>query len=123
MNVKSFLLDQRRIAGIGNIYASEILFRAKVDPRRRAGNVRAPEWDAIAAEIRAVLTEAIERMGTTFSMYRTLWNEPGQYGERLLVYDRAGRPCRRCGTPIRRITQTQRSTFIVPPASAAPRRA
>ena len=97
VSVKSFLLDQRRIAGIGNIYASEILFRAKVDPRRRAGNVRAPEWDAIAAEIRAVLTEAIDRMGTTFSAYRTLWNEPGQYGGSCSSTTARSRPCRRCG--------------------------
>jgi formamidopyrimidine-DNA glycosylase len=53
-------------------------------------------------------------MGTTFSAYRTLWNEPGNYGERLLVYDRAGEPCRRCGTTIRRIVQGQRSTFYCP---------
>lgn len=114
VSVKSFLLDQRRLAGIGNIYASEILHRAGVDPRRRARAVAGAEWQAITAEIGAVLGEAIERMGTTFSMYRTLWNEPGAYGERLLVYDRAGEPCRRCRTPIRRIVQSQRSTYYCP---------
>ena len=122
--VKNFLLDQKRIAGIGNIYASEILFRAGVDPRRAAGRVRAAEWERIAAEIVAVLGEAVERMGTTFSMYRTLWNEPGAYGERLLVYDRAGEACRRCGSPVRRIVQGQRSTFFCPvcqPRAGAPR--
>jgi hypothetical protein len=61
-----------------------------------------------------VLVEAVDRFGTTFSAYRTLWNEPGQYGERLLVYDRAGEACRRCGTPIRRIVQGARSTFYCP---------
>lgn len=122
VSVKDFLLDQRKLAGVGNIYASEILHRARVGPRRRAGSVRPAEWDAIAAETIAVLGEAIARMGTTFSMYRTLWNEPGQYGDRLLVYDRAGEPCRRCGTPVRRIVQGQRSTFYCPacqPARAA----
>jgi len=114
VSVKNFLLDQRRIAGIGNIYASEILHRAAVDPRRRAGALGGPQWEAIAREIPAVLNEAISRMGTTFSMYRTLWNEPGAYGERLLVYDRAGEPCRRCGTAIRRIVQGQRATFFCP---------
>jgi len=112
--VKSFLLDQRRIAGLGNIYASEVLHRAGLDPRRRAGALSAREWDAVAREIVAVLAEAIARMGTTFSMYRTVWGEPGQYGEMLRVYDRAGEPCRRCGTPIRRIVQGQRSTFYCP---------
>ena len=112
--VKNFLPDQRRIAGIGNIYASEILHRAAVDPRRRAGTVSQAEWTAIAREIVAVLGEAIARMGTTFDMYRTLWNEPGTYGDQLLVYDRAGEPCRACGRPIRRIVQGQRSTFYCP---------
>ncbi len=114
VSVKLFLLDQRRIAGIGNIYASEILHRAGVDPRRRAGTIRAGEWDRIAAETMAVLGEAIDRMGTTFSMYRTLWGEEGQYGEQLRVYDRAGEPCRVCGTPIRHLTQGQRSTYFCP---------
>jgi formamidopyrimidine-DNA glycosylase len=113
-SVKSFLLDQRKIAGIGNIYASEILHRAAVDPRRTAGAVKPAEWDLIAREIPAVLGEAIERMGTTFSTYRTLWNEPGTYGDRLLVYDRAGEPCRGCGRPILRIVQGARSTFFCP---------
>ena len=112
--VKNFLLDQRRIAGIGNIYASEILYRSAVDPRRRAGRVTGAEWQAIARETIAVLGEAIERMGTTFSAYRTLWNEPGAYGDQLRVYDRAGQPCRRCGNAIRRIVQGQRSTFFCP---------
>jgi formamidopyrimidine-DNA glycosylase len=112
--IKNFLLDQRRIAGIGNIYASEILFRARVDPRRRAGRLTRAEWERVAVEIPSVLTEAIDRMGTTFSAYRTLWGEPGGFGERLRVYDRPGRPCPRCGTPIRRIVQGQRSTFFCP---------
>jgi formamidopyrimidine-DNA glycosylase len=114
INVKSFLLDQRRIAGIGNIYASEILHRAGVDPRRRAGTLTLEEWSAVARETSRVLGEAIQRFGTTFQMYRTLLNEPGAYGERLMVYDRAGDPCRTCGTPIRRIVQAQRSTYFCP---------
>jgi formamidopyrimidine-DNA glycosylase len=114
LSVKNFLLDQRRLAGIGNIYASEILHRAAVDPRRSAGALDPRAWKAIAAEIPMVLEEAIARMGTTFSSYRTLWNEPGAYGEKLLVYDRADQPCRRCGATIRRILQSQRSTFFCP---------
>jgi formamidopyrimidine-DNA glycosylase len=112
--VKNFLLDQKRLAGVGNIYASEILHRARIDPRRRVGRLSAAEWDAVALEVTRVLGEAIERMGTTFSAYRTIWNEPGEYGEKLLVYDRAGEPCRSCGGPIRRIVQGQRSTFYCP---------
>src|SRR5262249_5510033 len=113
-SIKVWLLDQRRIAGLGNIYASEVLFRARVDPRRRAGALDAGDWARVAAEIPAVLNESIARMGTTFASYRTIWNEPGQYGNELLVYDRGGEPCRNCGTPLRRIVQAGRSTFFCP---------
>jgi len=120
LSAKSFLLDQRRVPGIGNIYASEILHRAGVHPGRPAGTLRLVEWERIAAETRAVLGEAIEMMGTTFSTYRTLWNEPGAYGAQLLVYDRAGEPCLRCASPVRRIVQGQRSTFYC--STCQPRR-
>jgi len=120
-SIKVWLLDQRRIAGLGNIYVSEVLFRVRLDPRRRAGAVSLPEWDRIAAEVPAVLEESIARMGTTFSTYRTLWNEPGQYGEDLLVYDRAGEPCRVCGSEVRRIVQAGRSTFFCPSCQTAAR--
>ena len=121
-SIKVWLLDQRRIAGLGNIYVSEVLFRSRVDPRRRAGTLDAAEWARIAAEIPAVLEESIARMGTTFSTYRTLWNEPGQYGEKLLVYDREDEPCGTCGTPIRRIVQAGRSTFYCPECQKRPAR-
>lgn len=123
--VKSFLLDQRRIAGLGNIYVSEILFGARVDPRRLAGRLSHEEWDRIAAEVPRVLRAAIDRMGTTFSTYRTVWNEPGQYGAQLAVYDRAGEPCRRCRTAIRRLVQAGRATYLCPTCQrgAAPRAA
>jgi len=113
-SVKVFLMDQRQVAGIGNIYASEILFRAGVHPERPAGRVQLEEWEAIRDEMRDVLAEAVERFGTTFSLYRTVWNEPGNYAERLFVYDRAGEPCRRCGTEVRHMVQGQRSTYWCP---------
>lgn len=123
--VKTFLLDQSKLAGIGNIYASEILFGSRVDPRRLAGTLTCGEWGRIAPEITRVLQAAVARMGTTFSTYRTLWNEPGQYGEQLLVYDRAGAPCRSCEEPVKRFVQGGRATFWCPRcqrrASASPR--
>jgi formamidopyrimidine-DNA glycosylase len=119
LSIKQFLLDQRRLAGIGNIYASEILFRAGVDPRRHAHALTVAQWKAVAKHIPAVLEAAIDRMGTTFSSYRTLSNEPGQYADRLLVYDREGDACRRCGSPVRRIVQGQRSTFFCPSCQRA----
>ncbi|MBK7367905.1 MAG: bifunctional DNA-formamidopyrimidine glycosylase/DNA-(apurinic or apyrimidinic site) lyase [Candidatus Eisenbacteria bacterium] len=112
--VKTFLLDQRKLAGIGNIYASEILFRAAVDPRRAAGALTLAEWTRVAPEITTVLGDAVARMGTTFSTYRTIWNEPGQYGDQLLVYDRPGEPCRRCGAEVKRFVQGGRATFWCP---------
>ena len=119
VSVKGFLLDQRRIAGIGNIYASEILHRAGQDPRTPAGAVRPERWTRIAREMRAVLEEAIERCGTTFSAYRTLWGQPGGYGDRLRVYDRAGEPCGSCAGTVRRIVQGARSTFYCPRCQTA----
>ncbi len=121
-SIKVWLLDQRRIAGLGNIYVSEVLFRSGVDPRRRAGSLAAAEWRRVAREVPAVLEESIARMGTTFSTFRTIWNEPGQYGDELLVYDRAGKPCRRCATPVRRIVQGGRSTFYCPGCQGGRRR-
>ena len=113
--MKNFLLDQRRIAGIGNIYASEILHRARVDPGGAAGRLDA---GGVGARRRGRPARARRgdraAWGPPSARYRTLWNEPGAYGERLLVYDRAGEPCRRCGAPIRRIVQGQRSTFYCP---------
>lgn len=111
VSVKVFLLDQRKLAGVGNIYASEILFRAGVDPRRRAGTLALAAWERIAQETLSVLEAAIERMGTTFSTYRTVWNEPGEYGEQLRVYDRQGQPCHVCACPVKRFVQAGRATF------------
>ena len=114
VSVKGFLMDQRRVAGIGNIYASEILHRARVDPRRAAGRLSGAEWEAVGRQIGAVLSESIARMGTTFSMYRMPSGEAGEFAGELRVYDRAGQACRACGAPIRRIVQGQRSTFYCP---------
>ena len=118
VNVKQFLMDQRIVAGVGNIYASEILFRACVHPTLPAGRVKPAAWEMIRHEMRDVLHEAVSRFGTTFSLYRTLWNEPGTYAERLYVYDRAGEPCRRCGREIRHMVQGQRSTYWCPGCQA-----
>ncbi|MEO5987505.1 MAG: bifunctional DNA-formamidopyrimidine glycosylase/DNA-(apurinic or apyrimidinic site) lyase [Candidatus Eisenbacteria bacterium] len=112
--IKTFLLDQRKLAGVGNIYASEILFRARVDPRRRAGALTLPEWEAVAAQMLRVLEAAVERMGTTFSTFRTIWNEPGGYGDQLLVYGRQGEPCHHCAAALRRFVQGGRATFWCP---------
>jgi formamidopyrimidine-DNA glycosylase len=112
--VKSVLLDQRKLAGVGNIYASEALFRARISPRRVARTITAAEAERLARAIRESLAEAVRLRGTTFSDFRDLDDRPGEYGVALQVYGREGEPCRRCRTPIRRIVQTGRSSFFCP---------
>lgn len=116
--VKEFLLDQSKVAGIGNIYASEALWRARISPRRRARNVGPVRARALRGAIVEVLREAIRKAGTTLGEtsqdYVDSDGVPGGFQEFLAVYDREGEPCRRCGTPIRRIVQAQRSTYYCP---------
>jgi formamidopyrimidine-DNA glycosylase len=110
--IKSWLMDQRRLVGVGNIYASEALFRAGIDPTRPARSLTRAEAERLHESIRAALLEAIEFRGTTLLDYRDASGERGGFADRLLVYDRAGQPCRSCEQPIRRIVQGGRSTFF-----------
>jgi formamidopyrimidine-DNA glycosylase len=112
--IKNLLMDQRIVAGVGNIYASEILFRAKVRPTRRAGRVTRAELDRIATITAQVLREAIGSRGTTFRSYRDSQGQPGRFASKLRVYDREGKPCVECATPIRAIVIGQRSSFYCP---------
>jgi formamidopyrimidine-DNA glycosylase len=112
--VKLFLMDQRIVVGVGNIYASEALFRAGVRPRRAAGRIKAAEWARIVEAVRAVLSEAIRQGGTTLRDYVNADGAPGYFRQELYVYERTGAPCRRCGTPIRHLVQGQRSTYFCP---------
>lgn len=121
--LKTWLMDQRRVVGVGNIYASEALFRARLSPRRWARTLTRAEAGRLHDAVRAVLTEAIEFRGTTLLDYRDPSGERGNFADRLLVYDRAGEPCRVCGAPIRRIVQGGRSTFFCPTCQRRPRRA
>ena len=112
--VKLFLMDQRVVVGVGNIYASEALFRAGVRPRRAAGRLRRADWTRIVEAVRAVLADAIAEGGTTLRDYVSADGTPGYFRQRLYVYERAGEPCRRCATPIRHLVQGQRSTYFCP---------
>ena len=112
--IKSWLLDQKNIAGIGNIYAAEILFSAGIDPRRPANSLTPEEIGRLGAAIREILTRAIAYRGTTFSDYRDPSGSPGGFQELLRVYQRAGEPCPRCGAPIERIELGGRGTYFCP---------
>ena len=112
--VKSILLDQKIIAGLGNIYVSEILFRSKINPRRSAGKIRKTEWSEIIKFTQEVLGEAIENNGTTISDFRRVDDKTGKFQQFLKVYDKNEQPCPDCGVPIQRIVQQQRSTFFCP---------
>ena len=111
--VKVALLDQTLAAGIGNLYASEVLFHARVLPDRPANALTRTEIDAIAAAAVHVLSEAIEYEGSTLSdgTYRNALGDPGRYRNEHRVYQRRGEPCPRCGAEIRKMVQAQRSTF------------
>jgi formamidopyrimidine-DNA glycosylase len=112
MAVKPWLLTQRPVAGVGNIYADEALWRARINPHaRRVGPARsAALWQAI----REVLAEAIEREGTTFRDYQMVNGESGRNADFLVAYGQAGRPCPRCGTPLRKVVLGGRGTTYCP---------
>jgi formamidopyrimidine-DNA glycosylase len=112
--IKNLIMDQRIVAGIGNIYASEILFRAGVRPTRRAGRVTAAEPAKIAAATRVILRAAIGSNGTTFRSYRDSRGQPGRFAALLRVYGREGEPCYTCKSPIKNVVVGQRASFYCP---------
>jgi formamidopyrimidine-DNA glycosylase len=116
MPMKAALLDQRIVAGLGNIYVCEALHRAGVSPRRQAGRVSRARIEGLVPAIRAVLEEAIEAGGSTLRDHRTAEGAPGWFQHRFRAYGREGEPCPTdaCGGRIRRIVQSGRSTFHCP---------
>jgi formamidopyrimidine-DNA glycosylase len=112
--VKSFLMDQRAIAGIGNIYASEILFSSGIDPRRTAKSLTLGEWGKVKKAAGEILRRAVACRGTTVSDWRDLFGEMGKNQDNLNVYSRHGEACRRCGGTIERIKQGGRGTWFCP---------
>ena len=114
--LKSALLDQKLVAGLGNIYVCEALFRSRLSPTRKARTLKAGDerLDTLTRNIRAVLTEAIAAGGSTLNDFANADGAEGSFQQRFRVYDREGEPCRNCGTPIRRKVQAGRSTFHCP---------
>jgi formamidopyrimidine-DNA glycosylase len=112
--IKNLLLDQSVLAGLGNIYANEALFRARIRPTRRALRLRLVEAEELLRAIRRVLREAVDLGGSSIADYRDGNGRPGYFQLRLRVYDRAGEPCLQCGATVRRVVQSGRSSFYCP---------
>ncbi len=112
--IKSLLLDQRLIAGIGNIYADEALFHARIHPLRPGGSLQPAELEALVTAIRTVIRQALAEMGTTLRDYRRPDGSFGNFQNSLQVFRRTGEPCPSCGAPISRIVVGGRSTHFCP---------
>ncbi|VCU68852.1 Formamidopyrimidine-DNA glycosylase [Pigmentiphaga humi] len=112
--VKQALLMGDIVVGVGNIYASESLFRAGINPRTQAGRIALPRYDRLAQAVRDTLGDAIEAGGSSLRDYVGAGGESGYFQISARVYDRAGLPCRICETPIRRLIQGQRATYFCP---------
>jgi len=112
--IKTLIMDSHVIVGVGNIYASESLFRARIHPLTEAGRLGPRRCQRLSEEIRATLTEAIAAGGSTLRDFVGTDGAPGYFQQHYYVYGREGQPCRSCGRPIRRRVIAQRSTFLCP---------
>jgi formamidopyrimidine-DNA glycosylase len=122
--IKRALLDQSLVSGVGNIYADEGLWAARLHYARPTETLRRPEVDRLVGEIRAVMARALEEGGTSFdALYVNVNGESGYFERWLAVYGQEGRPCPRCGAPIRRDAFMNRSSFTCPVCQPRPRRA
>jgi formamidopyrimidine-DNA glycosylase len=112
--IKQVIMNGRLVTGVGNIYASEALFRARINPRRAARRLTQKQCARLVRAVRATLNAAIRAGGTSLRDYVGTDGDPGEFRQKLYVYERDGKPCRVCRTPIRRITQGQRSSYFCP---------
>ena len=120
--VKAFLLTQERIAGVGNIYADEALFRARIHPLRPVGALRREQLEALRAAVIESLEAGIDARGATIDDFRNVDGAAGAFQDRFLAYGREGEPCPRCGTAIRKIRAAGRGTYFCPRCQSAPRK-
>jgi formamidopyrimidine-DNA glycosylase len=120
--VKAFLLDQRHIAGVGNIYADEALFRARVHPLRPAGSLTRGQWDELAVAVRDALTAGLTAGGATIDDFRHADGVPGGFQDEFLVHRREGEPCPVCGGPVVKLVAAGRGTYVCETCQPRPRR-
>jgi formamidopyrimidine-DNA glycosylase len=114
VNIKTLMMDPKAMAGIGNIYACEILHRSKISPFRKADALTPSEWRCLFKNAKIIMKEAIEKRGTSISDWRDLYGRKGEYQDELQVYGREAMPCRICGENIVRVKQGSRSTYYCP---------
>jgi formamidopyrimidine-DNA glycosylase len=120
--VKALILDQRRIAGVGNIYADEALFGAGVHPLRPAGRLTGAQWTALHRSIEAALDAGIAAKGASIDDFRHVDGARGSFQDRFQVHLRAGQPCVRCGAIVRKIVVAGRGTYVCERCQPRPRR-
>ena len=120
--VKAFLLTQERVAGVGNIYADEALFRARIHPLRPVGTLRRPQVEALRDAVVETLEAGIDAKGASIDDYRQVDGAQGSFQDRFLVHTREGEPCPRCGATIRKLRAAGRGTYVCPRCQPRPRR-
>jgi formamidopyrimidine-DNA glycosylase len=120
--VKAFLLDQRRVAGIGNIYADEALFRARIHPLRPAGSLKRDQYDSLAAAVRDALQAGVAAGGASIDDFRHVDGVRGAFQNEFLVHRRRGEPCPRCATPVVKFVAAGRGTYACESCQPRPRR-
>jgi formamidopyrimidine-DNA glycosylase len=119
VGTKQLLMDHRLVVGIGNIYANESLFRARIHPRAPARRLSLARYERLAAAVRSTLEDALAAGGSSLRDFVQSDGSSGYFQQQYFVYDRAGAPCRICGTPIRRVVQGQRATYYCPACQRA----
>ena len=113
-SIKSFIMNSHMVVGVGNIYASESLFKAGINPKRKAGSVSLARFEKLVDAIKVTLRDSIEQGGTTLKDFTGGDGQPGYFAQKLLVYGRTDDQCPVCNKPIKKITQQARSTFYCP---------
>jgi len=119
--IKSLILDQRRIAGVGNIYADEALFRARIHPLRPAGKLTLAQWESLRAAIEEVLAAGIDAKGASIDDFRHVDGAQGSFQDRFLIHTREGEPCPTCGGQIRKLYVGGRGTYVCERCQPRPR--
>jgi formamidopyrimidine-DNA glycosylase len=119
--IKPFILDQRRIAGVGNIYADEALFRAGIHPLRPAGRLTGVQWQALHVAIEAALADGIEAKGASIDDFRHVDGQRGAFQDRFMIHLREGQACVRCGGTVRKIVVGGRGTYVCERCQPKPR--